>query len=184
MRNSLLALALFTPTCFVGMQIADSTQTAPVSGSRPLPHAVKNEVPESCPVTKPPTPAFVPPLPYPNETTPGSFWFGTNNLWILLRTDGAWPGLPQWPDGTFRQKLFWWHEGYDLRETLHPPLKVAGKRLGSPTPPLQSDVSHGWTNDESHPFITDGINLPALGCWKITGRYADAELSFVVWVMK
>jgi hypothetical protein len=27
-----------------------------------------------------------------------------------------------------------------------------------------------------------GIDLPTLGCWKITGKYADAELSFVVWV--
>lgn len=140
------------------------------------------QVPASCPVTKPTTPAFVPPSPYPKKTPLGSFWFGTDKLWLLLPTDGTW--RLQWRDGTFSQKLLWWHEGYDLRQTLHPPLKVTGNRLDSPTPSLQSGVSHGWTNDKSHPFITNGINLPALGCWKITGRYEDAELSFVVWVIK
>ena len=27
-----------------------------------------------------------------------------------------------------------------------------------------------------------GINIPSLGCWKITGRYQDEELSFVICV--
>jgi hypothetical protein len=29
-----------------------------------------------------------------------------------------------------------------------------------------------------------GINLPALGCWEITGHYEDDELTFVIWVAK
>jgi hypothetical protein len=27
-----------------------------------------------------------------------------------------------------------------------------------------------------------GVVVPEIGCWKITGKYAQAELSFVVWV--
>jgi hypothetical protein len=27
-----------------------------------------------------------------------------------------------------------------------------------------------------------GVDIPTLGCWEIRGRYAEAELSFVVWV--
>jgi hypothetical protein len=27
-----------------------------------------------------------------------------------------------------------------------------------------------------------GVYVPSLGCWKITGQYQEAELSFVVWV--
>jgi hypothetical protein len=63
-------------------------------------------------------------------------------------------------------------------------LAVTGKRLDSPAPPLQMDehANNGWTGDPDHPFIVVGINLPALGCWKITGHYKDVELSFVVWV--
>ena len=184
MKSPSFFLALFMAISSVTLQIPDSMRDRLASAPQAQQDHMQKQVPESCPVTKPPTPAFAPPSPYPNETTPASFWFGTNKLWILLRTDGTWQGLPQWPDGTFRQKLFWWHEGYDLRHTLHPPLKVTGNRLDSPAPPLQSGVSHGWTNDENHPFITNGINLPALGCWKISGRYEDTELSFVVWVTK
>jgi hypothetical protein len=144
---------------------------------------MKTEVPESCPVTKPPARPFIPPWPYPNKTSEGSFFLGTNKLWIHLRADGTWQGLPLWPDGTIRQKLLWWREGYDLHRNPRPPLKVTGNRLDSPAPPIQSSVSNGWTDDSEHGFMTNGINLPGLGCWKITGRYEDdAELSFVVWV--
>lgn len=33
---------------------------------------------------------------------------------------------------------------------------------------LQSDVSHGWTNDSNHPFITKGIKLPCLVAPKVS----------------
>jgi len=63
-------------------------------------------------------------------------------------------------------------------------LQVTGKRRDSPAPPLGTDehANNGWTNDPDHPFIVVGIDLPTLGCWKITGCYKDVELSFVVWV--
>ena len=32
------------------------------------------------------------------------------------------------------------------------------------------------------PAMLVGVDFPTTGCWEITGRYADAELSFVVWV--
>jgi hypothetical protein len=28
-----------------------------------------------------------------------------------------------------------------------------------------------------------GVDFPALGCWKITGKYVGAELSFVIRVI-
>jgi hypothetical protein len=182
MRSSMLALVLLTPICLAAMQIHQSTGAVLVSASRSLPDPAKGKVPESCPITKPPTHPFVPPSPYPNETGPGGFWIGTNKLWIGLSRDGTWEKLPQWPDGTFRQKLFWWHEGYNARRDPRPNLKVTGKRLDSPAPPIQSEASNGWTGDADHPFIVNGINLPSLGCWRITGHFEDAELSFVVWV--
>jgi hypothetical protein len=187
MRNTILPLAisLFAPICLAALQTPHSTEAPFEPGARPLQDPLKRDVPESCTVTKPPAQPFVPPSPYPNNASAsaGYFSFGTNKLWIYLRTDGTWQGLPQWADGSLRQKLIWWREGYDWHRNPHPPLQVTGSRLNSPAPPIQSGVSHGWTNDSNHPFITNGINLPALGCWKITGRFGDdAELSFVVWV--
>ncbi len=123
MRSSMLAPVLLTPICFAAMQIPHSTGAVLVSASRSLPDPAKDKVPESCPITKPPTHPFVPPSPYPNETGPNGFWTGTNKLWIGLRRDGTWEKLPQWPDGTFRQKLFWWHEGYNARRDPRPNLK-------------------------------------------------------------
>jgi hypothetical protein len=33
-------------------------------------------------------------------------------------------------------------------------------------------------------MIMSGINIPTFGCWEITGRYKDQELSFTVWVTR
>src|SRR4029077_5086542 len=51
---------------------------------------------DSCPVTKPPLMAFIPPSPYPAELPANSFWFGTEKLWTNLLMDGTWKGLPHY----------------------------------------------------------------------------------------
>jgi hypothetical protein len=185
MRSRFFTLAfisLLTPICFVGPQTHHWTQPTLASTSRPPQERISKEIPESCPITRPPAHPFVPPSPYPSKIRPDGFWFGTNKLWTELHTDGTWKGLPHWSNGTYRQKLFWWREGYDWHHEPRPMLKVTGERLDAQAPPLQSGVSNGWTDDPDHPFIVVGLNLPALGCWKVTGRSKDAELSFVVWV--
>jgi hypothetical protein len=151
---------------------------------------------DSCPVTKSPLMAFIPPSPYPTEVSADSFWFGTEKLWTNLLMDGAWKGLPVWTAAeqaeenasyrttgpAFRNKLFWWHEGYDWR--TDDPLTVTGKRLDAPAPPLYGRANNGWTNDSHHPFMVAGIFLPTLGCWQITGDYKGDKLTFVVFVTK
>jgi hypothetical protein len=143
------------------------------------------EPPESCPVTKPPQPPFLPPPPYPSD---GLIWVGSPKLWTNIPTSGTWRGLPHYTpeDSRFRQKLFWWSEGYDSRIENPPQLTITGKRLDGPAPPLSADSTSnaGWTNDRDHPFMVAGIFIPTLGCWKITGHYKSAELSYVVWVSK
>ena len=154
---------------------------------------------DSCPVTRPPLMAFIPPSPYPTELPADSFWFGTENLWTELPMDGTWKGLPLWSAAeqaeneddsyrptasAFRNKLVWWHEGYDWRTENQPNLTVTGKRLDAPAPPLTTDehVNNGWTNDSHHPFIVAGIFIPTLGCWQITENYNGDRLTFVVLV--
>jgi hypothetical protein len=150
---------------------------------------------DSCPVTKPSLMAFIPPSPYPTELSAGSFWFGTENLWTELPMDGTWKGLPLWSAAeqaeseddsyrptasAFRNKLVWWHEGYDWR--TDDPLTVTGNRLDGPAPPLRGHANNGWTNDSHHPFMVAGIFIPTLGCWQITGDYKGDRLTFVVLV--
>jgi hypothetical protein len=120
-----IILFLLPPICFVALRVHHSTRGAVVSV--PQPHdRVGREAPESCLVTKPPAHPFVPPSPYPAETGTDSFWFGTVKLWTSLPTDGTWRGLPHYTsdDPTFRQKLFFWRQGY--RSELPPQLRVTG----------------------------------------------------------
>ena len=143
--------------------------------------------PETCPVTKPyQAGLFVPPSPYPPKASAGDFWFGSDRLWTALPVNGTWRGLPHYrpSDPTFRQKLAFYREGYDWHTEPQPRLKVTGKRLDSPAPPLLSDhATYGWAKPEQTAMVT-GINFPMLGCWEITGHYQDDELTFVVWVAK
>jgi hypothetical protein len=140
----------------------------------------------SCPVTKPSLMAFIPPSPYPADLPEGSFWFGTGKLWTNLPMGGIWKGLPHYEekDPAFRNKLFWWHEGYDWRTETPPNLTVTGRRVDAQAPPLTTDehANNGWTNDSQHPFMVAGIFIPTLGCWQITGDYKGDRLTFVVFV--
>jgi hypothetical protein len=144
-----------------------------------------DEPPDSCPVTKPSQPPFLPPAPYPSD---GLVWIGSPKLWTDIPRNGTWRGLPHYtPEDTrFRQKLFWWSQGYDWRSENPPELTITGKRLDGSAPPLSTDphANAGWTNDRDHAFIVAGIFIPTLGCWKITGHYRGEELSYVVWVSK
>jgi len=141
---------------------------------------------DSCPVTKPSLMAFIPPSPYPTELPADSFWFGNEKLWTSLLMDGTWNSLPHYEptDSAFRNKLFWWHEGYDWRTENPPNLSVTGKRLDASARPLATDehAYAGWTNDSHHPFMVAGIFVPTPGCWQITGDYKGDRLTFVVLV--
>jgi hypothetical protein len=147
---------------------------------------VKQEVPtvpETCPVAKPADQPFVPPPPHPAKPGRGYYWFGTERLWTSLPEVGTWrlghysPGDP-----TFRQKLFFWRQGYDPDTEPSPNLTVGGKRIDAHAGPLLTDGKGigGSTRDDQ--FIVTGINFPTAGCWEITGRYENDELTVVIWV--
>jgi hypothetical protein len=142
-------------------------------------------VPDTCPVTKSSDHPFVPPLPYSANPSEGSFWYGSDRLWTFLPLNGTWGRLGHYTpdDPTFRQKLFFWRQGYDAHNEPRAKLTVTGKRIDSAAPPLLSDESHGgWRGNDS--FIVTGINFPTAGCWQITGHYENDEVTFVVWLPK
>jgi len=182
----LTVISLFTLISFVTLQTLRSTQATFASTSQnPVQDRADEKVPESCPVTKSLDPPFIPPPPYPPTKTTDSFWFGTEKLWTLLPGKGAWNGLQHYSPSnpTFRQKIFFWHEGYNLRIESRPHLIVTGRRLDATAPPLVfGGASNGWTDDKEHPFMVTGVNFPTLGCWEVTGDYHGDKLTFVVWL--
>jgi hypothetical protein len=98
----------------------------------------------------------------------------------MLGTDGTWSALPHDAAG-YTQKVFWWRQGYNVVVEPTPSLTVTGRRLDAAAPPL---VASGATNASADfgDAMLVGVDVPTLGCWKITGHYQGHDLSFVVWV--
>ena len=137
--------------------------------------------PANCRVTLPATELFVPPSPY-LTTAPGegSFWFGTAKLWTRLKTDGTWRVLRT--SSGYREKTFWWREGYHWRADPTPNLKVTGRRLDAPAQPLVAPRATNGYREDWKSFMVVGMYFPVAGCWEITGQFGDDSLTFVVWV--
>jgi hypothetical protein len=137
---------------------------------------------EDCAVTQPPETPFVAPAPYnPDPPWGGKFWYGTNRLWTALPREGVWSGLPHNADG-YGQKILWWREGYSWTEDPTPQLTVTGRRLDAPAPPLHAhEATNAYAEDIGSAMLV-GVSFPTPGCWEITGKVRDQELSFVVWV--
>jgi hypothetical protein len=165
-----------------------------VQGAQPFQVSVSSALrgtpeppPEACPVTQPPEKPFLPPAPYTAETlVGGDFLFGTPNLWTMLHSDGTWWALPYHEhedgQGAYSQKVFWWNQSYDWQVEPQPDLRVTGRRLDGPSPPIDAlEATNAYTPEFGSAILT-GIGLPTLGCWEITGHYQGHSLSFVVWV--
>lgn len=142
---------------------------------------VSPQPPNTCPITMPPDQPFIPPAPYPSQAPHGYFWYGTESLWTVIPDGGVWTELPHNADG-YSQKVLWWHAGYSPSEEPVPALSVTGRRLDAPAPPLQVSEPTNAMSEEILSAMLVGVTLPTAGCWEISGRYADAQLNFVVWV--
>ncbi len=138
--------------------------------------------PATCRVTLPAAELFVPPSPYPAKPPgEGSFWFGTAELWTRLKTDGTWRVLRT--SSGYREKTFWWREGYYWRADPTPNLRVSGRRLDAAARPLvASRATNGYLEQDLKSFMLVGVDFPTAGCWEVTGQFGDDSLTFVVWV--
>lgn len=166
------ALENLTPTA-----LPEPSAITEITKSEVVPH----DPPASCPVTSLQTPSFIPPSPYDSLGFEGEFWYGSNSLWTAIRQNGIWEALPHNPEG-YTQKVFWWREGYIWNEEPQPELIVTGKRVDATAPPLIASSATNASASDIGSAMLVGVDIPTLGCWKITGKYAEAELSFVVWV--
>ena len=180
-----IILASFLTGC-TGSAAAQSNEIPPTSApaiAEPTTafEVVSKDPPKDCPLTIPQDPPFTPPTPYDALGFKGEFWFGSNSLWTAVRENGIWADLPHNPEG-YTQKVFWWREGYSVSAEPEPNLTVTGERLDAKTPPLVASKATNASAGDIGSAMLVGVDLPTLGCWKITGKYKGAELSFVVWV--
>lgn len=137
----------------------------------------RRDVPDDCPVTRPPNPPFEPPG-RPVEVFKGRFWYGSDELFLALPLDGTWGQLAR------GEKVFWWSVNYPGgQEEWRPEMTIRARRLDEAGQTLEQS---GATNASHASFprtaMLHGLTLPSSGCWEITGAYKSAALSFVVWV--
>jgi hypothetical protein len=164
----------------------DNQDPNSVSGAAPVIKSAQVDVLSSspakdCPITVPQDPTFVPPPPYDQLGFDGEFWYGSNSLWTAIRQNGTWEDLPHNPAG-YTQKVFWWREGYSSSEEPEPALTVTAERLDGQAPSVTGLKATNASAGDIGSAMLVGVDLPTLGCWKITGKYGGLELSFVVWV--
>jgi hypothetical protein len=178
---STLILTALLMGCAEGISAAPKAMREKVvSTGIPTPTLV--DPPTDCPVTKQQDPPFVAPEPYlPEPRYQNYFWHGSEELWTMLPVNGAWAALPHNPEG-YTQKIFWWRDGYTWNEEPVPDMKVSGERLDRKAPSfVVTQATNAYADDIGSAMLT-GVDFPTLGCWKITGRYGKAALSFVIWV--
>jgi hypothetical protein len=76
-------------------------------------------------------------------------------------------------DGSIDAKFGWWRAGGGR-------IRISGKRVDAEAPPLRAQVPAGYARG----FQATGLTFPTTGCWRITGRYAGASLTFTLLVSK
>jgi hypothetical protein len=184
---SILVMATLLAACATNVR-ANPVNQEPAGESLTAPEATASQTekpasdpPADCPVTVPQDPPFVPPSPYDQLGFDGDFWHGSNSLWTAVPLDGTWRGLPYNPDG-YTQKVFWWRDGYSISEEPAPPLAVTAERLDGKAPSVTGSRATNASAGDIGSAMLVGVDFPTPGCWKITGKSGEVELSFVVWV--
>ena len=128
--------------------------------------------PPPCPVTKPNGNS-------PPSQRPSSNFHGTDGLWTVLWLDGTVVFRPGGPgfvleDGSLLMKKPWWRG-------VKGKLTIEGRRLDGSAPPLRARIPDGYGDTG---FQATAIIFPTEGCWKVTGRAGEANLTFVTLVVK
>jgi hypothetical protein len=155
---------------------AGTVPEAAPSTAASVPRPVTPADARRCPVTPPRR--FRPP---PGVAADALFGAGSSHgngkLWVGgLGDDGVIEGGPDYvePDGSVGMKLGWWR-------AVTGRLRISGRRLDGPAPPLHADVPGGYGD---RGFQASGVSFPTEGCWEVTGTAGTATLTFVSFVIK
>jgi len=126
----------------------------------------------SCPVTRPKHRGYVGETLHLNHGNGGTLATSlTSDGSIVFKLGG--PGCVD-PDGTLGMKWPWWRGGRGQ-------LVIEGRRLDGVAPPLRASIPAGYGEAG---FQATGLLFPTPGCWQVTGKVAEASLSFVTLVVK
>ena len=104
-------------------------------------------------------------------------WYGTYALAALIPRDGKWTGMG--PGHGYRDKFWWWREGYYARSEPLPDLVVTAEKL--PDASIQTASSKATNASGGHwDAMLVLLEFPSPGCWRVTGRYQDERLQVIL----
>lgn len=126
------------------------------------------------------------PVTAPNgETPPGEvaspYHFGNGDIFTALWPQGEivffqeGPGEIR-PDGSLAIKFPWWRG-----EGVKGEIEVSGRRLDRPGRGVTAEMPSGYPDTGFRP---SALVFPSEGCWEVTARVGEAELTFIVNAIK
>ena len=136
----------------------------------------------ACPTTASSKPArFIPPAPHHAVLERGMFWYGSEHLFVQLNEDGSWHGLYRADLKAYRNKLALYRNGFDWQREPKPPISVSASPFDSARPVVAAEGGAGSYNEDTGSMIMTALDLPGVGCWRITAAYNHEQpLTFVV----
>jgi hypothetical protein len=155
-----------------------ATSGIPYTNTNEAPPLLLKESFRNCPVTLP-----------NGEFPPGSSYYGINHgnedetIFTLLTDDGIWVFEPHGPgeifeDGSLAIKWPWFR-------MVTGDMMITGQRLDSKAPPMPEVILRGEEDGYSETgFHPSRLTFPSAGCWEVTARVKDANLSFVILVIR
>jgi hypothetical protein len=164
---TVVALTVLLAGCLGSSEQRGTTGDLPTPSSRaPQPEPVE----DSCPLTPPN--GRIP----PGETSsPGSRYLGNGALFTDLYPTPIHPRPDDVrDDGAIEMKVPWWR-GVPGR------LTIEGRRLDATAVPLTAWIPTGYGREG---FQSTAITFPTPGCWEVTGRVANASLTFVTLILE
>jgi hypothetical protein len=114
----------------------------------------------------------------PPGEDPGPTWHGNGRLYTALSENGERlvDSRSVAEDGSLSTKFPWWRApGVGAAGDL----QITGHEVGTGAP-IAAHIPDGY----GQRFQASGITFPGEGCYEITARSADAELTFIVKVTK
>jgi hypothetical protein len=119
----------------------------------------------------------------PPSSVPRSFEYGNGTIAVSLNPSngrlvaGRLPGGGSMAtindDGSIDAKVGWWRAGGGR-------IRITGRRLDAHAAPLKAHIPGGYGGG----FQATGLTYATTGCWRVTGRYGRAQLTFTVLVTK
>jgi hypothetical protein len=108
-------------------------------------------------------------------------YYGNGALYTALWPEGviefdpSGPGEIR-PDGSLAMKFPWWRG-----EGISGPIQVSGERLDQAGQGVTAEMPDGYGDTG---FQASALVFPSEGCWEVTARVDDSQLTFIVEVVR